>query len=262
MADIPSILDFNFRLRTQLFTSSGSFVVGTGVGWLWVDGTGGGAGGGGGNSTPGGGGGGGGAGNPVKKFLIAVTPGSTLTVTIGAAGAGGAINGAGVTGGDTIIAGILDQYGNAVNQINLKGGVAGSAGANPNGGNGGANRLTGIPAGGAGIGVTSQYPNATLSIALGAVATSGSAGGALNFAGGSPVSAAPWSAFGASSTGNASGGGGGVGGWSEYGEGGLGGSNGAAGASGNGYGSGGGGGSGNSAGAAGMPGFVRFYWYE
>ena len=42
------------KIKTKLFTTSGTFVVPADVGCIWIDGSGGGGGGGGGNSTPGG----------------------------------------------------------------------------------------------------------------------------------------------------------------------------------------------------------------
>lgn len=70
----------------QMFTSSTSFVVPDGVTYLRGK-TWGGGGGGGGNTTQGGGGGGGGGG--YAENIIAVTPGETLTLTVGAGGTAG-----------------------------------------------------------------------------------------------------------------------------------------------------------------------------
>lgn len=76
-------------LRTQTFTSSGSWTAPTGVFAVEVFAVGGGGGGGGGGTgtTRMGGGGGGGA---AIYRMVSVTPGVTYTVTIGAGGSGGA----------------------------------------------------------------------------------------------------------------------------------------------------------------------------
>jgi hypothetical protein len=98
----------------QRFTTNGSFTVPDGVTEIYVSGCagGGGSGGGGGNSTTGpkigSGGGGGGAGQFIIKEPYAVTPGETISITIGAGGVAGlGVNGAdgtnGGTGGDTVI---------------------------------------------------------------------------------------------------------------------------------------------------------------
>jgi len=77
---------------SQTFTSSGTWVVPAGVNYVYAAGIGGGGGGGsgggavGGSSGPGGGGGGS-AGNS-ETIRIAVTPGETLTITIGSGGGG------------------------------------------------------------------------------------------------------------------------------------------------------------------------------
>ncbi|OWF77952.1 hypothetical protein B4900_14915 [Yersinia rohdei] len=75
------------------FTSSGSFIVPEGVTKIWVSGCA--AGGGGGSSLATNsasfvtGGSGGGAGQPVIRFLLTVTPGQVIPVTIGLGGTGG-----------------------------------------------------------------------------------------------------------------------------------------------------------------------------
>lgn len=94
-------------LRSQTFTSSGSFTVPDGVSFIWIEGCGGGGGGGGGttgDSTTGsyaiGGGGGGGA--VVSTVSLAVSPGGVFAVTIGAGGTGGAADTKGNDGSDTV----------------------------------------------------------------------------------------------------------------------------------------------------------------
>jgi hypothetical protein len=84
----------------QVFTSSGTFTIPSGVTAVKVTVVGGGGGGGGGAAcgNPGGGGGGGAA---LIKYLTGLTSGNTLAVTVGAAGAGG-VNG--TTGGTSSVA--------------------------------------------------------------------------------------------------------------------------------------------------------------
>jgi hypothetical protein len=83
----------------QLFTSSGTFNVPSGVTKVYLTMVAGGGGGAGGAQTPSKGGGGGGGGASLLKYPLTVTPGAALTVTIGAGGAGGTpANIAGVNG--------------------------------------------------------------------------------------------------------------------------------------------------------------------
>jgi hypothetical protein len=89
--------------KGQVFTASGSCTVPAGMTRLFIHAHGGGGGGGKDSATEGAGGGGGGSycGGPVT-----VTPGQTLTVTIGAGGAGATTNGAsGIAGSDTEVTG-------------------------------------------------------------------------------------------------------------------------------------------------------------
>jgi hypothetical protein len=247
------------QLKTKLFEASGTFVVPADVSMMWVDGCAGGSGGGGGNSTPGGGGGGGGAGIGVAQMPVAVVPGETLTVTVGANGAGGAPDSNGVAGGTSSL------YRGAAAIIVMDNSLAGKAGANPNGGNGGQYGFDAEVAGGAGMGGAVR-PNSLFVAANvpGVCAgqyykgTSGAAGGALSFTGGACYGGSPSNSYGnAGAAGSALGGGGGSGGSCTYGTGGAGGATGGAGSAGSGYGAGGGGGSGNAAGGAGAPGMVR-----
>jgi len=76
----------NQTVNSQLFTSTGSFTVPTGVTTLFITAVGGGGGGGSGDTNVGGGGGGGGA--FVIKAGVKVTAGNSYTVTIGAHGVG------------------------------------------------------------------------------------------------------------------------------------------------------------------------------
>lgn len=258
------------RFRSQLFTTVGafSFLVPGDVECLYVDGSGGGGGGGGGHNAPGGGGGGGAAAACIKRFMVAVTPSSTLTIGIGAAGLGGAANTNGTSGGDSTIDGLLDTYSSVTGQLILCKGGPGLSGANPNGGSGGntefatLNALTAGGVGGAGAGATSFPCSDALATVYGCLFTGGAAGGALNNSGGTLGVTSPFRGIGFGTGGGAAGGGGGKGGMGIFGLNGNGGNNGGVGTAATGYGCGGGGGSGNAIGGNGSPGFFRFYWEE
>lgn len=86
--------------KSQLFTTSGTFNVPADVSLIWVSGVGGGAGGSGG-AGGGGGGGAGGASENMFNMPRWVTPGDTLTITVGAGGARGAFNDHGAAGTDS-----------------------------------------------------------------------------------------------------------------------------------------------------------------
>jgi hypothetical protein len=176
--------------RKQIFTSSGSFVVPAGVTTMYLSGCAAGAGAGaGGPGSIGatgawaGGGGGGGAGQPLQRAAYPVTPGNTITVTIGAAGTGGVASGSnpgnsGTSGGNTVISGAGFNGGSSVT---LSGGTAGGGGSaattsNAVGGSAGA----GFPAGGYGNDTTSG--NASGSGGSGASGPFGGGGGAARSA--------------------------------------------------------------------------------
>lgn len=95
--------------RKQIFTSNGTFIVPANITTIWVSGAGGGAGGGGGTSTTFGEGGG--AGGQALRVPMTVTPGQSVSITIGAYGAGGAPGVDGSDGGTTIIQGLGQLYG-------------------------------------------------------------------------------------------------------------------------------------------------------
>ncbi len=255
------------RWQSKLITTSGTFTVPADVGVIWVDAVSGGGGGGGGNSTPGGGGGGGGPGWAVRNIQLRVIPGESLTLTIAAGSTGGAAN---LDGGVMTHTHIF-RTGGAL--LFLLGGVSGTKGLNPNGGNGALiYNSSGYINGGAGAGTYTQYaPFAAKGGYVPAECamqgyTSGGAGGALNFNAsanvGYTIDSSNGQSYLAAPTGNASGGGGGNGGSGPFGLGGAGGSNGAAGSNATGYGCGGGGGSGNSAGGNGSPGMVCIYCFS
>lgn len=88
--------------RGQAFTSSGTFPIPTGVTALKVSVVGGGGGGGGGTGCGISGYSGGGGGTSVV-YLTGLTPGNTISVTVGAGGTAGAIGGNGGTGGNSSI---------------------------------------------------------------------------------------------------------------------------------------------------------------
>lgn len=130
-------------LTSVVFTSSQTWTVPAGVSAAWLDMYAGGGGGGGGTGS--GGGGGGGSGEYCQSFLIPV-PGSTLVITIGAAGAASSSGGAGNDGGNTTVNDGTTTW--AV--LAGKGGNAGAAGA---GGSGG-----GLRGGSAGVAGTAETP--------------------------------------------------------------------------------------------------------
>lgn len=95
------------NLDPTIITTSGTYIVPSGVTSLLILGAGGGGGGGGGHSAPAinGNGGGGAAGCQPMTGTFPVTAGETLTITIGGGGAGGIFNQNGNPGGDTTISG-------------------------------------------------------------------------------------------------------------------------------------------------------------
>jgi len=142
--------------RKSVFTANGTFTVPSAVTTIWVSGCGGGGGGGGGGTSTttsgGGGGGGGGAGQFALRASFAVAAGDSLSVTIGAAGAGAATTADtaatagsnGTSGGNTV----LTNSTAATTLLTLTGGGGGGGGNGSGyaGGGGGA----GYPAGGFG----------------------------------------------------------------------------------------------------------------
>jgi hypothetical protein len=125
----PNIFSVEFR------TSSATITIPSGATRLRVTLVGGGGGGGGASNT-GGGGGGGGGGATCIKYLTGLTPGNTLSLTVGAAGSGGSSAGtAGGTGGNTT----LSSGTQTITTLTAAGGGGGNAASGTGGasGNGG-----------------------------------------------------------------------------------------------------------------------------
>ena len=116
-------------LTGQLFTSTGTFTIPTGITRVKVTLVGGGASGGGDNGTAGSGGG---AGGSVISWLTGLTPGNTISVS--AIGAGGSPStGNGNSGGTTTVSSGTQT----ITTMSATGGTGGSAGQGSSGGNGG-----------------------------------------------------------------------------------------------------------------------------
>lgn len=124
-------LEFKTYQASQLFTASGTFVVPTGVNFVFVSMVGGGGGGGGGYNGNGSGAGGGG-GAYVIRLGVKVTAGGSYAVTVGAAGAAGADNAVGGNGGASSF--VCDE-----GTLTCNGGSGGGKGSDspPTGGAGG-----------------------------------------------------------------------------------------------------------------------------
>jgi hypothetical protein len=115
--------------RGQVFTSSGTFTLPTGVTAIKATVV---AGGGGGGATSfnGGGGGGGGGGGYAIQFFTGLTPGNTLTVTVGSGGPGNA-GSTGSAGGTSSVS----SGSQSISTVSASGGSGGQP-ANQNGGGG------------------------------------------------------------------------------------------------------------------------------
>jgi hypothetical protein len=193
-------------------------------------------------------------------FPLSVTPGATLTITIGAVGTGGPAAANGVSGGTVTITGALQPF------PTIQGGGLGAVGAGGVGGVGGgaggidSTAVSGVTAcypgaNGGAIGTqggANQFVSGTTTVIQGVLQnclfTSGGGGGAGNGGFGAAGRASK-------GTGNGAGGGGGSG---QFGLGGVGGVQSvSAGQAGSGYGYGGGGGGAQFAGSDGGAGMVR-----
>lgn len=122
----------------SVFTANGTFTVPANVTKIWVSAAAGGGGGGGGGgaagTSAGSGGGGGGAGQSIQKSAVTVTPADSISITVGAAGAGGTVSGsggdgtAGSAGGNTIIGAITTLTGGAGGEPGLNSSAGGGFG--------------------------------------------------------------------------------------------------------------------------------------
>ncbi|AWD92426.1 tail fiber protein [Xanthomonas phage Carpasina] len=156
-------------IRQARFTANGAFTVPAGVNRVSISGCGAGAGGGGGgtrndrvnasSTATATGGGGGGAGQPINNVQYAVTPGSTLTITVGAggaAGSGGASQNspgsAGFNGGASIVSGLI------AGTLTLSGGLGGNGGDVSLSPASGVPGGVGFPSGGDSLTITSAAP--------------------------------------------------------------------------------------------------------
>lgn len=136
---------------TQTFTTSGTFVVPAGVTSVQVEAWGGGGAGGGVNAAANRGGGGGAGGSFTRNTSVTVTPGASITVTVGAGGTGSA----GAAGGS----GGTSTFGSAI-PVSAVGGAGGSLGNNTTPYAAGAPTTTGITLnGGAGSAGNSSLNN-------------------------------------------------------------------------------------------------------
>ncbi|MFL6311648.1 MAG: hypothetical protein ACJ71W_06040 [Terriglobales bacterium] len=160
----------------QVFTSSGTFTIPSNITGVEVTVLAGGGGGGGSTATINGGGGG--SASAGIKALSGLTPGNTLTVTVGGAGAAGLTGATGGTGG----ASSVSSGTQTITSITTNGGAggAGSLASSPPGGGGGAGtggdlNLTGS-AGGTGVGGNNLGGTGAGSILGGGAPESGGAG--------------------------------------------------------------------------------------
>jgi hypothetical protein len=244
--------------KSQVFTTAGanSFIVPANVSKVWVTMVGGGGSGAGGHAS-GGGGGGGGAGSALIGFPLAVTPGSTLTCTVGAKGAAVAIATTGNVGTASTVTGGLHK-------VPFSGStVAAVVGGAANGGAGGNSAAfpSGIGAvGGAGGAAGAGTQSTTISANLPFVAIGNAGGGGAGTSSGGGGNGRQW--LGGSVIAGGANIGGGAGGGSFFGTGGVGGAT-----AGNGvdaaateYGAGGGGGGQNGTGGAGCDGMIMIEW--
>ena len=147
--DFVVLMPLNFPHGKERFTSNGTFTVPLGVYTVWASGAGGGAGGGGANGAYGGGGGG--AGAQQLASALSVTPGASISVTIGQSGTGGANAVDGNDGTATVFGALLTLAGGVKGLRGGAGGAAGGAGGG-DGGSPGGHSGTDDPVGGVGGG--------------------------------------------------------------------------------------------------------------
>jgi hypothetical protein len=125
--DGTNLVPVNATRDIQQFTSNGTFVVPAGVATVYVSMCGGGGGGAGGDNSGYGGGGGGGA-RSYYRSAVTVTPGQSIAITIGAAGAAGTLQGSGSAGGTTSFGALLSASGGGGAPYALSTTTGGSAG--------------------------------------------------------------------------------------------------------------------------------------
>jgi hypothetical protein len=124
-------------LNSQLFSSPGTFTVPPGITGIKVTVMGGGGGGSGANPNNAKDGTGGGAGGLNIAYMSGVTPGGTISVTVGAAGSAGSVGDPGAAGG-TGGTSSFGPGGSPATTITATGGAGGSATTGPGGNTGGA----------------------------------------------------------------------------------------------------------------------------
>jgi hypothetical protein len=212
--------------KSQVFTSSGTFTVPTGISAVKVTVIGGGGGGSGSNYGLGGGSGGGGAGVAVR-WITGLTPGGTVTVTIGTAGSAGTATptsgGAGGTSSFGAYASATGGSGGVPFTISLPpaggaGGTGSSGDLNLSGGKGGIGQGSGCTyessGGGGGSGMNSGMSGPMIGFTgyvLSGNAVSPGGSGYVGGHGGDGVLGASGSYVGAAGTGYGNGGAGGTG---------------------------------------------------
>ncbi len=174
---------------TSIFTTSGSWTAPAGVTSIQVEAYGAGGGGGYGGSSNKNGGGGGGGGGYTRNTAVAVTPGTTYTITVGIGGSGGnASNGGNGTASSATfnVVTVTGNFGFGGNSYTNGGnGGAGGAAGTFAGGNGGTGNATGSGGGGGAAGTTSiggngNIPNGGTAGTGGTIAGAGGAGNTSN----------------------------------------------------------------------------------
>lgn len=136
------ILPYTLVVESRRFTSSGTYNVPTGVTEIFVTACGGGGGGGNGSDmltgyiSAGGGGGGGGGGAAIQKQRYTVTPGQTISITVGRGGTAGNAGTSTVIGSLITLAGGSAGFSTVDSKQEGKGGISGGSGGGA-GGDGG-----------------------------------------------------------------------------------------------------------------------------
>lgn len=160
------LMDHRFLTQTLVFTASGTVTIPDWIDYVILSGCGGGGGGGGiYNADSNYLGGHGGSGGCVIEYPVAVTPGETYAITVGAAGAGGGLKTDGTAGGNTTFGSLLTLGGGARGTAGsfVSNGADGADGSSPVaqtnmfGGDGADYGLSGSGWGGAGKGGKKGY---------------------------------------------------------------------------------------------------------